>query len=338
MKVWSPGPCPPTGVLRGEGCDLGALLLESHYSQAHLVHEARPRLQAMLAELLDGGESAEAATVLQALVDTWPAAALVDAAARLWTEQGAAAALSVLGRVAELLCLAHGWSPLGRGPWPMPDDDWVRANVPAGASEICRRTEADGAVAVGELMGLNVSDRAWALPCVEVVRGEELVSRRGELARRLVLAEIAALDIEGPVPAGPDAALAMGELCMEAMAQAAFDRYGVAGLLAPRAPAWSEILRPAPAGVMGEILRRTCDGAVLPGTPAALARGEVSGTGWLLWRGPYLPIAVQPEAVTLLGALDGEKDLEQVAAQLEVPLDAVQSMAEELVRVGAATA
>ena len=58
----------------------------------------------------------------------------------------------------------------------------------------------------------------------------------------------------------------------------------------------------------------------------------------MLWRGPHAPMAVQAEAVALLGALDGERDLDQVAAHLDAPAAVIKRMAAELVRVGAASA
>ena len=60
--------------------------------------------------------------------------------------------------------------------------------------------------------------------------------------------------------------------------------------------------------------------------------------GWLLWRGPYASVPVQPEAVALLGALDGTRDLAEVAEALGAPANVVAEMAQQLVKLGAATA
>jgi hypothetical protein len=170
------------------------------------------------------------------------------------------------------------------------------------------------------------------------VSADELASRREELARRLVHAEIAAVAVEGELPADTQTVLALGEMRLEGLAQRAYERFGAAGLLAPRAPSFSEILRPAPSGVQGEKLRQACDTAILPGPPSALARGEGSPVGWLLWRGPYASVPVQPEAVALLGALDGTRDLAEVAEALGAPANVVAEMAQQLVKLGAATA
>ena len=338
MRVWPPGPCPPTGLLRGDGCDLGVRLLETCYTATHIQDEVRPRLRASLQEALSQGNANIAATSLQGLLDTWPVAALVDAGVKLWTERAAAAALPVLGRAADLLCLAHGWPTMAVGPWPMPDPDWIGAALPAEATELCGRGPGDGAGAVADLTGLPRVDRSWALPAVGRVRAEDLVAQRAEITRRLVHAEIAAVAVEGALPDGPEAALALGEIRLEGLAQRAYERFGIAGLLAPRAPSWSEILRRAPAGKPGSQLRQICDTAILPGPPAAVARGEGRDVGWLLWRGPHPPVPVQSEAVALLGALDGSRDLSDVAAALGVPEAPVTEMAAQLVALGAATA
>jgi hypothetical protein len=47
---------------------------------------------------------------------------------------------------------------------------------------------------------------------------------------------------------------------------------------------------------------------------------------------------VHPEAVALLGALDGERDLIALAAELGTSTEVIGPMADELVRLGAASA
>ena len=140
------------------------------------------------------------------------------------------------------------------------------------------------------------------------------------------------------IEASAEAALALGELRLEGLAQHAYESFGAAGLMAPRAPKWSQLLRPAQAGTDGAVLQQVCHTAIMPGPPSALLRGEVSAVGWLIWRGPHAPVAVQPEAVAVLGAFDGQRDLEAVAAHLGAPLASVQAMAAQLVALGAASA
>ena len=334
MNVFPPGPFPPTGLLRGDGIDLGQCLLEDCYTGSHMEQEVRPRLLARLEGAVDEGDGPGADALLQAVVDTWPVSALVDAGVKLWTERVAAAALPVLGRAAELLRYAHGWSPLGSGPWPMPDQAWIQARLPEGATHICSRGQGDGAAAIAALTGLPQVDRSWALPQIAEVRGDELVSQRAALARQMVHAQIAAVAVSGPLPPGPEAALALGELRMEGFAQGAYEHFGTAGLLAPRAPSWQQLLRPAPPGSPGERLRQTCHTAILP----SLTSGEPGPVAWLLWRGPHAPISVHPGAVALLGTLDGERDLRAVAAELGTSFEMISPMADELVRLGAASA
>ena len=338
MNLWPPGSCPPTALLTGDGCDLGAILLRDCYTAEHIEGVVRSRLQARLGECLDQGRTTEAAQVLQALLDTWPIAALVDAAGKLWSERAAAVALPVLGRAAEVLCVAHGWDALPDGPWPVPDAQWVAEHTDPGVTQICRRAEQDGSDALASTSDMPVIERPWALPAVEAVSAEDLVAHRAELAHQLVHARIAAVRVQGEIPDTPEAALALGELRLEGLAQQAFEAFGVAGLLAPRAPRWSQLLRPAQAGADGAVLSQTCHTAIMPGPPSALMRGEVRAVGWLLWRGPHAALPVQPEAVAVLAALDGVRDLEAVAAHLGAPLSSVQAMAAQLVAVGAATA
>lgn len=338
MNLWPTGPCPPTGLLAGDGCDLGQVLLTQCYTGSHIEAEVRPKLQERLTEALDIGEHARAASLLDAFVDTWPVAALVDAGTKLWTERAAAAALPILGRASALLCLAHEWTSQECGPWPVPSMQWMQANIPEGVIQVCTRAQGDGAEALASLTGLPLLDRPWALPEVVDVDAEDLVERRASLANQMVHAQIAAVRIRGVLPQGAPAALALGELRLEGLAQDAYERFGVAGLIAPRAPRWSQLLRPATSGTQGSVLHQTCHTAILPGPVSALAQGEAGPVGWLLWRGPHAPMAVQAEAVALLGALDGARDLDQVAAHLDAPAAVIKRMAAELVRVGAASA
>ena len=120
------------------------------------------------------------------------------------------------------------------------------------------------------------------------------------------------------------------------LAQAALERFGVSGLRAGSVRDWKAQLRPqATAPVHGPLVPR-CSAAVLPGTPGRLARGDASPVGWLLWESPSAPVAVQPAAVAVLRELDGERELAEIAASLEAPPEAVQAVAAELCRVGAA--
>ena len=338
MNLWPPGPCPPTALLRGEGCDLGVRLLEVCYTQSHIQSVVRPALERRIAEALERGDGPAAAAALQGMLDSWPVAALIDASVKLWTDRAAAAVVPVLAKAAELLCLAHGWSKVGSGPWPMPDEEWITAQIPPGVRSICRRSDTDGSDLLEGITGHAVVERPWALPAVDVVSAEMLVPNRGEIVGRLVRAEVACIELVGELPPGPDARLAMGEVRMEALAQAAYERFGVAGLIAPRAPMWRQLLRPAPAGTEGDVLHQACDTAVIPGPPSALIQGTASPVGWLLWRGPHGAVAVQPEAVAVLGQLDGERTIQQIADSMDAPAGVVKQMADQLVKLGAATA
>ena len=118
--------------------------------------------------------------------------------------------------------------------------------------------------------------------------------------------------------------------------QIALEQFGLAGLRAGRVVDWRAGLVPqATAPVRGPLLPR-CRSAVLPGTPARLSGGDSSPIGWLLWDAPSAPLPVQTAAIAVLRHLDGQTSLSEVAQALEAPVEAVEAVAAELCRVGAA--
>ncbi|MFT5684694.1 MAG: hypothetical protein ACI8RZ_005638 [Myxococcota bacterium] len=175
------------------------------------------------------------------------------------------------------------------------------------------------------------------LPPHRVLTGAQLVADRAAVCRVLIRGEIQAAVITDPLPELPAYQLAVGELRLEGgPAQASVLRYGRAGLLAPGAPAFTELLSPPPPGQPGPRLRQLADAMVLPGTVRTLRAGRVVPTGWLLWEGPVTPIPVKPVAVELLRALSA--GLQEASAALSLTTEQASEILDELVAVGALTA
>jgi hypothetical protein len=336
MRVWPPGPFPPTNALRGEGHDLSGRMLDVLYSRDHLTGSARDGVLAALTEAVQRQQWAAGAVLLQAALDTWPLGALIDEAARDWATSADSTALTVLARAAGVLQIAHGWPPQAEGPWPMPDEAWIVANAPEGATDVGRRGPNDAAVAVTSALDLpSAADQPWALPPIAEVPADALVAQRHALVRRLVRGEICAVRVTGEAPDDPAVQLALGEIRMEGVAQAAFERFGSAGLLAPDAPAFEALIGAPGPGPLGQTFQPLCDGILLPGPVAAMAEGTPQNVGWLLWDAPVAPVAVQPAAVAVLQAVAGESTPEAVASALGAPVDHVREILSSLIDIGA---
>lgn len=176
-----------------------------------------------------------------------------------------------------------------------------------------------------------------SLPPHRVLTGEALIAERASVCRALVRGEIVAAVITDPLPERADWQLAIGELRLEGgPAQAAALRYGRAGLLAPGAPTFAEVLSPPPPGQPGPRLRQLAAAMVLPGTVRSLSAGRITPTGWLLWEGPYTPVPVRPLAVELLRGLSG--GLHAACESLSLTTEQASEILDELVAVGALTA
>ena len=174
------------------------------------------------------------------------------------------------------------------------------------------------------------------LPPHRVIKGEELAQNRAELCALAAKGALLGVVFETPVPLEPASQLALGELCMEAPAQNAILRYGAAGLLAPEAPLFEETLGRAPAGRVGPQLKRMCDIAQLPGTPARLKSGDARPVGWLLWNGPAKPLPVTDSVFQLIRSID--KGFETAAEDAGLSIEDAQNIIRELVQPGVLSA
>lgn len=169
-------------------------------------------------------------------------------------------------------------------------------------------------------------------PYIELA-GAELAARRQEVCSKASKNEITAVVFSSPVPDDPASQLALGELRMEALAQKAVERYGVAALLAPNAPPWERALGRAPAGQMGPKLRPLCDIAILPGTPHRLRQGQLQPTGWLLWNGPARPLPIADVGLTLIRTINQGMEAACQAAKIDQPRGT--EILQELIQLGA---
>jgi hypothetical protein len=332
-------------VLAGETIDLGAVFRDRLYTGHHLDGRARTALQSRLKVALESGDMALGADLLTAWADTWSLSAMVDDANEQWSTAPDGWSLAVLARAAEVISLALDWRPGPNGPWPWPDASAVRSAVgPVDADRDCvlARHPLDGAEQLAAMLGLPVEGGpTLELPPHSVVTPETLVERRAELAAALADETIQAAVLTAEPPQTPRTALARGELRLEGEAQAAVDRYGLAGLLAPDAPPWTGLRPAAPAGDasrldLDTVLDATCDGALVPGPPGRVRRGQLDTVGVLLWVDAHPPVWVAPVAIHVLRGLDGTRSLRQLVEALKAPADALLEVAADLVSVGAA--
>jgi hypothetical protein len=182
----------------------------------------------------------------------------------------------------------------------------------------------------GSVPELNLPEKS---PPYLIMKGSELASRRAELCKDAAIGSLHAVLFSTPVPIEPASQLALGELRMEAIAQQSVERYGLPGLFAPDAPLFEDTLGRAPAGKKGEQLRRMCDIAQLPGTPARILNGDARPVGWLLWNGPAKPLPVADVAYQLVRHVD--KGLEGAATAVGIPITQAKSIIEDLISLGA---
>lgn len=329
----------------GDSLDLGAMFRDRLYTGHHLDGKARSALQSRLKEALEAGQLERGADILMAWADTWSLSAMIDDANEQWSTEPDGASLAVMARAAEVLALALAWEPGPNGPWPWPDEKALRAAIgPVDPSRDCvlARHPLDGAEQLAAALGIPVEvGSSLELPAHTLLPPGELVERRAELAAALADGTYTAVVLLGEPWDTPATALARGELRLEGDAQAAVDQYGLAGLLAPSAPAWSAVRTAAPvqdggALTLDSVLDATCDGALVPGPPGRVRRGQLDTVGVLLWVGPHPPVWVAPVAVHVLRGLNGTRSLRALVEAMGAPPDALLEVAAELVRVGAA--
>jgi len=331
-------PFPPHGVDSDDFgiVDLGVRLRDALFRRQHVERVLRAALVDRVSAAVSESDYAKAGPLLQALLDTWPCAALVDGAREAWTLGPDGPALVVLSRVAELTSLATG-APMG---WPRPGEAWIKRTVGNRLiTGVEHRHPDDGAKRLAELLDVPLLEGPpLDLAPVGMVEASELPERVEELARKLVDQELVGVQIRGHIPEEPAHQLAAFELRLESTAQRTIERLGIYGAEVPGEPTWDEMIGAAPAGRPGPRPRALAEPIRLPGTPASLARGEVDPTAWLVWDAPHKPLPVTGPAAAVLSQLDGETDADAIAQRLGAPRDAVAHVMQGLIEAGAATA
>lgn len=329
-------PFPPHGVEDDGVIDLGIRLRDSLFRRRQVEKAVRSALVERLNAAVSEEDGPRAAVLVEAIVDTWPVAHLVDDARETWARGPDGRALAVLHRAAVLTGLATGSRP----GWPRPGPAWAqRITGSRLVTGVQRRHADDGAEELAELFEVEVeAGPALELAAIARVPASDLASRRAEIGRALALGELAAVQLIGALPDDPESQLAAWEVELEGDAQLAVERYGVMATRTPGAPAWSDLLVSAPAGTPGPTPRPVASVLRLPGTLAGLRRGHIEPTPWLVWDGPVRPVPVTPGAAAVVSNLDGVRTAEEVAAALGAPIEPVRDVIDGLISVGAATA
>lgn len=280
-------PFPPHGCEDGQALDLGIRLRDAIFRRAHVERVVRPALAKRLEATVEQQRWMDAAVLVEAFVDTWPAASLVDEARTAWTAGPDPRALAILFRVALLGSIATGSSEV----WPTVGPVLARKLI--------------GNRLVSAVEHRHPEDNAHALA--------------GWLDAPVVR-------VDPPEPRAP----------------AAHEAPTLATLLGPMAaglgplPTWESLLHGAPGCELPERPSAHARIVELPGTLSGLRSGTPELTPWLVWDGPYRPLPVTGPAAAVLSAMDGERNIEELAEALSAPVGAVLSVAEGLARIGAA--
>ncbi len=334
-SVYPPGPFPPSGEEPEGVVDLGIRLRDTLF-QRTLILEVRTALQSNLrAAARSPRQLLMALPTIDAYLDTWPVAALIDDALATWRRGPEPRALGVLHRAAEVVGAVLGWPRTVDRRWPLPDEAWMRSQLP-GPCQVHRRGPRDGSAAVA--VALDASFGAPApipLPPALHIHGDELGERLEEALRALDAGSVHYVEIDGWIPWDDASQEAVRRLRRASPLQAAYDRFGVAALAAGGGVPFEEQLTDAPPGTVADRMRCTGEATVVPSFGA---EGTIQPLGVLCWDAPYRPVKVTPAAIGILQAIDHHRDLDRVAAQLRITRRDLDGLVEQLAEVGAVTA
>lgn len=335
IRVFPPGPYPPSGHEPEGVVDLGIRLRDTLYRRS-VVLDARNALQNSIRlasrsprQLLMSLPS------IDAFIDSWPLAAMVDDAVATWRVEPNPHALAVLHRTAEVVGSVLGWPRSVDRRWPLPDEAWMRRQV-EGPAEVVRRGPRDGSAAVAMALdcGFGASEKI-SLPAMLEIHGDELVARLDEAILALAKDEVRAVEVDGWIPWDDDSQTAIAVLRESQPLQGAYAHFGLAALEAGGGVPFAKLLQPAPKGVVADQMRRVGDAVVIPNMDNA---GNIHPVGVLCWDDHYEPVRVNPVAITVLDAIGTHHDLDAVAASLQAERAEVMALVEQLADVGAITA
>jgi hypothetical protein len=318
--------------------DLGVRVRDLLFRREVLVGAARRGMAGSLSSSWgDPNRAARSMSLIEPFLHTWPLGAMIEDARERWRQGPDGRALAVLARAAEIVSTAVGWPTSLDRRWPMPDPDWMLAQLPEGEElTVAARGPSDGSVGVSVALGVPRRGREpLALPAWRDVPGDEAAARQEELIAALERGDIAAVRWVGHLPDDDATKRAMAALRSRASRQEATDRFGLAGLAAGSAPRFEDLLGEAPAGIPGAHVAARCDAAVVP---TLSKEGRIEAVGCLVWDAAYAPVLVVPAAVEVLRRLDGATSAAEIGRELNAPAATIQRVVDQLIGVGAASA
>ncbi|NCG17906.1 MAG: hypothetical protein GWP91_02705 [Rhodobacterales bacterium] len=304
-KVYPPGPYPPHGVERDGEVDLGIRMRDQLLRSEVISGGVRQVLADRLNNIARAGRLSMAPSLVDALLDTWPLAAVVDDARDRWVAGPDGEALLILSRAMHVVGMALGWPETIDRRWPMPDVDWIEREAGEGPFDVVIRGRADGAPATATVLNTFVAlKEPLDTPPVRSVQGDEIVDMLDELLSSVASGEYAAIRFESPVPWDELSQAALATLEESNPKQRLFRRFGLAGLLVDDTPEHFDDLLGTPKIHKATLRPQTrCSGLVLP---RLSENGQVTTVGAVAWEAAIKPVLVHPLAIQLLQLLDGE--------------------------------
>jgi len=272
--------------------------------------------------------------LVDALVDTWPLAALIDEAREQWAEGPSLRGLSIIERGMRVVSMALGWPETVDRRWPMPDLDWILRQTGDGEFVVQGRGDRDGAPAIAaslncELIPPLPSQKANLLN----LQGDELARRVDEVAAALTNRAFDAVHFETPVPWDQDSRDALTRIESDFPLQRAFRRHGQVGLVVGDcATDFRELLGTPPPGQASEQPVARCDALMVPRTDN---QGRSALAGVLVWREAYRPMWVHPFAIELLQQLNGRQGKAELLKQFELDEGTLDGLLDQLRELGA---
>lgn len=331
-----PGPFPPSGTEPEGVVDLGIRLRDTLYRRAVLL-DTRAALHSNIRSAARSPQQLiMVLPSIDAFIDTWPLASMIEASIESWREAPDPHSLAVMFRASEVIGHVLGWPRSVDRRWPLPDEAWMRRQVEATNVVVVPRGPRDGSAATSVALNSNfVEAEPLALPRTIQAHGDELVARIAELTSTLRTGMAKAVDVDGWVPWDEASQAALHELNGASDLQDAYSRFGLAALVAGAGPPFDELLEDAPEGTWGPRLQRTCDALVVPTLDND---GAMNPVGVLCWDAPYRPVKVNPVAISVLEVLDDACTVDEIATALKSNPELVEGVLRQLLEVGAVTA
>ena len=334
--MFPPGPFPPHGVEELGQVDLGIRVRDLFFRRDLIVGPVRRALvEHLQAAASVPGRLAMATSTIEALLDTWPLASLIEDAVHEWVDGPNPVSLAVMARCAEVVAPAVGWPLSIDRRWPMPDEAWIRSSAGEGPFVVVGRAPRDAAPAVAVSLDAPLGEaEALDLPKVLTVSGDELVTQLDTLVGALESGSAAAIQFDTPVPWDDASRAALETLREYSDLQQSYEKYGQAALETGPAPAWKDLLQDAPPGRPSDTPARCCDAVVLPMLDA---QGKPETVGCLVWEAPFKAVTINPAGVEVLRHMDGQTTAQAIAEKVNSTEENIAGVMAQLVRLGAAS-